>query len=131
MAGDGIYSHYLTGITLPGWYKVIVTMRNMNMSAFTVAGVDQIHPQPSAHMTPPCCGSGVRVPEHRRRYLGYFNREVTMDLFISKMDVEKMRNIPPARIKDLSITEFKDSPEIFLTWTVPEYYQRTYTVIWC
>ena len=47
MAGDGIYSRYLTRYPLPGRYRVVVIMKNMAGSAYTVASQEQLYPQPS------------------------------------------------------------------------------------
>ena len=118
MAGDGIYSRYLTGLPSPGWYRVAVTMRNMGETAYTVAGHEQLHPQPPGYLTPTCCGSAVRVPPQRRRYLGYFNREVVMSIFISNKDMVDSGRIPPARIIDLTILE-SHSYYVIVSWTAP------------
>ena len=92
-------------------------MKNTARNAYTVAGQEQLYPQPSGYLTPSCCGSAIRVPSHRRRYLGYFIREVDMDVFI--YDIEEVVGMfSPARIVDLTLVEYQDS-EILVSWTVP------------
>ena len=118
MTGDGIYSRYLTRYPSPGMYRVVVIMKNTARSAYTVAGQEQLYPQPSGYLTPSCCGSVIRVPSHRRRYLGYFSREVAMDVFINNIEQVEVGLFPPARIVDLIIEEYQDC-EILVSWTAP------------
>ena len=118
MSGDGIYSRHLTRYPSPGRYRVSVSMSSSVRGAYTVSGDEQLYPQPSGYLTPACCGSAVRVPEDRRLYLGYFSREMAMDMIIMQIQQGVEESLPPARIVDFTIVEYQDY-EMVVSWTAP------------
>ena len=114
MAGDGIYSRYLTEYFGAGRYSLQLRVHDNENSAFTL-NIPQ-----NETKTPQCCGSVISSDPKDRIPTGAFTRTtkgpVIHLLSVPPSDVDLM---PPAAIRDLKIEVQPKSGQLVASWTAP------------
>ena len=121
--GDGIYSAYFTQFTSqPGFYSVVVTVRNKNGSA-RLPRLNNMN----TNTTTTCCGSSL--PFSYTVPLTHFSRHTLAGSFFVKEGSQfylrqgsPTRNdvFPPSRITDFKLANYLDNTlYVTLKWTAP------------
>ena len=114
MAGDGIYSRYLTQYFGAGRYSLQLRVHDNKNSAYT------LNIPKNETQTPQCCGSVIASDPKDRVPTGAFTRTtkgpVIHLLSVPPSDVDLM---PPAAIRDLKIEVQPKSGQLVASWTAP------------
>ena len=121
VAGDGIYSRFLTRYHGAGRYAFSVRINDGEQAAFTIRATRESDvtagTEPNLSM---CCGSRVVVEKEDRIPTGRFSRShagpVVHLLSVPASSTDQM---PPARITDLKLEVLTDGSQVLATWTAP------------
>lgn len=135
VAGDGIYSRYLTQYRSAGRYSFSVRVTSNYGRASTIRSTrrNRSLPQPinsaplsygggrvSPLLLAPCCGSRVSVDKDDLVPTGAFERKGKGPVIhLLSVPTNQIDLMPPARIGDLKIEVLPDSGQLMATWTAP------------
>ena len=125
VAGDGVYSRYITKYYGPGRYRFTVFVNDNKHSAYTIqdprSGRALSFDPPHIETTPVCCGSIIKVPVEHRRHIS-FHREAVGPV-INLIDAPSFNNpidrMPPSKIGDLRVIVNASSRHLKAIWTAP------------
>ena len=115
MAGDGIYSRFLTKYPGPGRYAFSAKVNDGEQAAFTIRAT-----RDDAAIVP-CCGSRVFVDKEDRIPTGRFSRYQVGPVvhLLSVPSQTSSDQMPPARITDLKLEVLTEGSQVLATWTAP------------
>lgn len=118
VAGDGIYSRFLTRYDGAGRYSFDITVTDNKKGAFTIRSFKTEENVFKTIQPLSCCGSRIEIKEEDRIPTGAFLRQtkgpVVHLLSVPPSDVDLM---PPSNIKDLKIQILPKSGQLVGTWT--------------
>ncbi len=124
VAGDGIYTRYLTNYPSRGRYNFMAVVDDNDSKAYTIqAGrngraMPQRPQDPTRH--PVCCGSEINIPVDLRRPTGSFKRTLKEGPVLHLIQVpDDQASMPPARISDLALGPDKTGRKLVAIWTAP------------
>jgi hypothetical protein len=126
MAGDGVYSRYVTKYPADGRYSFSAFVDDNEAKAFTIQagrnGRAMPARPPNPGLNPVCCGSEVNVPTDLRRPTGSFKRTLNGGPVVHLLEVplpEAGDLMPPARIGDLRLEADDTGRKLVAQWTAP------------
>jgi hypothetical protein len=124
VAGDGLYSRYLTRYHGPGRYAFSVRINDGEQAAFTVRVTRDATDDATVGVTPhlsSCCGSRVVVDKEDRIPTGRFARFHTGPVvhLLAVPTSSTPDQMPPARITDLKLEVLTEGSQVLATWTAP------------